>query len=159
MQTAPLCDSFAAMMLSKSFGYALRGILYISLPQNRQRRVQVEEIASRLSVPRHFLGKIMKQMAAAGIIKSVKGPYGGFEINEQTLHTTILAIAVITEGEQMFNSCVLQFRQCSSKNPCPLHKKFEQVRNTFTSHLAGSTIGGLLNADVPDFIKSLAGTK
>ena len=45
------------MIFSKSFGYAVRGVLYIALMQDEKRYVQVEEIASTLSVPRHFSGE------------------------------------------------------------------------------------------------------
>jgi DNA-binding IscR family transcriptional regulator len=55
------------MFLSKSFGYALRGILYIAVMQDEERKVQIEEIATKLSVPKHFLGKIMQQVVKAGL--------------------------------------------------------------------------------------------
>jgi Predicted transcriptional regulator len=60
------------MFLSKSFGYALRGILYIAVMQDEERKVQIEEIATKLSVPKHFLGKIMQQIVKAGLLKSQK---------------------------------------------------------------------------------------
>jgi Rrf2 family protein len=68
------------MFLSKSFGYALRGILYIAVMQDENRKVQIDEIATKLSVPKHFLGKIMQQVVKAGLLKSTKGPYGGFSL-------------------------------------------------------------------------------
>ena len=43
------------MFLSKFFGYALRGILYVALMQDEKRKVQIDEIANKLSVPRHSL--------------------------------------------------------------------------------------------------------
>ena len=48
-----------AMTFSKSFGYAVRGVLYIAVMQNEKRYVQAEEIAAQLFVPRHFMGKIL----------------------------------------------------------------------------------------------------
>ena len=51
------------MIFSKSFGYAIRSILYVAIMRDEKRYVQVEEIASKLSVPRHFMGKIMKKLA------------------------------------------------------------------------------------------------
>ena len=51
------------MIFSKSFGYAIRGILYIAVMKNEKQRVQLDEMAGKLNIPRHFLGKIMKRMA------------------------------------------------------------------------------------------------
>jgi DNA-binding IscR family transcriptional regulator len=50
------------MTFSKSFGYAVRGVLYIAIMQDEKRYVQVEEIAGQLAVPRHFMGKILKNL-------------------------------------------------------------------------------------------------
>ena len=72
------------MVCSKSFGYALRGILYVALMNDQKPRVQVEEIAETLSVPKYYLGKIMKQVVKEGILSSTKGPYGGGSVNETT---------------------------------------------------------------------------
>jgi Rrf2 family transcriptional regulator, iron-sulfur cluster assembly transcription factor len=147
------------MFLSKSFGYALRGILYIAMVTDTagdKKRVQVDEIADKLSVPRHFLAKIMKRLAEESIIDSTKGPYGGFSLNEKTLSTSLLSIVYITEPADLFTSCVLKFRQCNAKNPCPLHNEFEQLRNTLLSSLQHTNIEKLLTADTPGFIKSLS---
>src|SRR5918994_618927 len=64
------------MPFTKSFGYALRSILYIAIMSKEKSKVQVEEIAVRLSVPKHFLGKIMRLVVKNGILNSTKGPYG-----------------------------------------------------------------------------------
>ena len=67
------------MIFSKSFGYALRGVLYVALSADKG-PVQLNEIAEALGVPRHFMGKIMKRLAHNSILDSQKGPSGGFEI-------------------------------------------------------------------------------
>ncbi|MBL0153113.1 MAG: Rrf2 family transcriptional regulator [Chitinophagaceae bacterium] len=107
-------------MLSKSFGYALRGIIYVALTHEKKERVQVEEIAESLAVPRHFLGKIMKKVVKEGILESTRGPYGGFSINAETLQTPLIKLIRITEGLEQFNSCVLHFRKCKGPHYCHL---------------------------------------
>ena len=119
------------MFLSKSFGYALRGVLYIALVDKEGRKVQLDEIAEKLSVPRHFLAKIMKMMVKEGILSSTKGPYGGFYLNEVTLKTKLIQLVKITDGVEQFNICVLSLRKCNSKNPCPLH--FQMLKLNYDS--------------------------
>src|SRR5262245_56326275 len=115
------------MILSKSFGYALRGTLYVAVMNETERRVRLEEIAERLAVPRHFLGKVMKRIVKAGILTSVKGPYGGFCINENTLQTTLMKLAEISGDSGWFDTCVLRLRKCDGLRPCPLHCEVEQL--------------------------------
>src|SRR5215207_542944 len=116
------------MFLSKSFGYALRAILYIAAMQDEQRKVQIDEIATRLSVPRHFLGKIMQQMVKAGLLKSTKGPYGGFFLADETLATPVIRLVEITDGMEQFRMCVLKLKYCNGLTPCPLHYEMEEVK-------------------------------
>jgi DNA-binding IscR family transcriptional regulator len=54
----------------KSFGYALRGILYVTVLAERKDRIQLDEIAEKLTVPRYFLGKIMNKLAKQGVLAS-----------------------------------------------------------------------------------------
>ena len=144
------------MFLSKSFGYSLRGILYIALLQDEQRNIQIDEIAAKLSVPRHFLGKILQNLVKAGLLQSAKGPHGGFTLNENTMSTPLIKLVEVMDGMEQFNVCVLQFRDCSQINPCPLHHEAEQVKSDFLKVLKQTTISDLLLDDKKNFIKSLA---
>ena len=82
------------MIFSKSFGYALRGVLYISMTGEDKTRVQLDEIASELAIPRHFLGKVMKKLVKEGVLSSLKGPYGGFSINGKNMETELKKLAL-----------------------------------------------------------------
>jgi Rrf2 family protein len=144
------------MFLSKSFGYALRGILYIAVMQDEQRKVQIEEIATKLSVPKHFLGKIMQQIVKAGLLKSTKGPYGGFYLADETLNTSVIKLVEITDGMEQFSMCVLNFKYCNGLNPCPLHHEMEEVKRNYLSLFTKNTFGDLLKDGKSDLLKSLA---
>jgi Rrf2 family protein len=144
------------MVLSKSFGYALRGILYVSLMNDEQRKISIEEIARRLSVPRHFLGKIMKAVVKAGILSSTRGQQGGFFINGKTLKTPLINVILLTEGKNYFNTCLLSLRKCNAANSCPIHAKAEKFKNELLDVYNQTTIGDLLKENKPEFIRSIA---
>ena len=143
------------MIFSKSFGYVVRGMLYVATMQNGKRYVQVEEIASGLNVPRHFMGKIMKKLVKERLLASSKGPSGGFTLHEISLATPLARIAEITEGPDFFGKCVLMMKECNSTNPCPLHFQMEVVKNRMKAVLSGTSISDLLNDSRDDFIKSI----
>jgi Rrf2 family transcriptional regulator, iron-sulfur cluster assembly transcription factor len=144
------------MILSKSFGYTLRGILYIAKMQDEQRKVQIDEIAANLSVPKHFLGKIMQQTVKAGLLRSTKGPYGGFTLANETLATPLIKLVEITDGMEQFRICVLKLKYCDGTNPCPLHYEMEEIKGKFLTVFRETTIGDLLKDNKTDFIKSLS---
>lgn len=144
------------MILSKSFGYALRGILYIAKLQVENRKIQIDEIAHNLSVPKHFLGKIMQQIVKTGLLRSTKGPYGGFSLTSDTLNTPLIKLLEVTDGMDQFKMCVLKLKYCTGNNPCPLHHEMEQLRQKFLSVFNETTIDDLVKDSNSDFIKSLS---
>lgn len=144
------------MWLSKSFGYAIRGVLYVAIRADANQKVQLAEIARQLAVPRYFLAKIMKQVVKDGILTSTKGPYGGFSINDQTLQVPLVKLIELTDGLEQFNSCVLKLRKCNAGNPCPLHIQMDIHKKNLYNLFSTTTISDLLKKDNPWLIKNIA---
>jgi Rrf2 family transcriptional regulator, iron-sulfur cluster assembly transcription factor len=144
------------MLFSKSFGYALRGVLYVAMMSDEKRKIRIDEMANRLAVPRHFLGKIMNKLVKKGILNSIKGPNGGFSLNEKTMKTNLLDLMEVMDGLEQFNGCVLRLRKCNPESPCPLHFQMESYKRNFLEMFSSTTIESLLKEDKPDFIRSIA---
>ena len=144
------------MVFSKSFGYALRGVLYIAIMNGDRKKIQLGEIAERLAVPRFFLGKIMQKMVKEGILESEKGKHGGFSINKETLQTTLIKLLDITGEKDEPDSCVLRFRKCNKQNPCPMHQETERFRTEWNTLLQTTTLESLLAKSDSNFIRSIS---
>ena len=142
-------------MLSKSFGYALRALLYVALMNDEKQRVQVDEIAQNISVPKHFLGKIMNRLVKEGLLLSTKGPYGGFSISKETLGSPLSRLVSITDGLTQFNTCMLRMDKCNPNQPCPLHNKIDPCRVELMRILNETTVEDLLNLDKKNLVKSI----
>src|SRR6266498_5379296 len=135
------------MVFSKSFGYALRGVLYVSMMSDENRKIRIDEMANRLSVPRHFLGKIMNKVVKKGILKSTKGPNGGFSLNNTSLDTSLLTLVESMDGLEQFDGCVLRLRKCNVLHPCPLHHSMETYKHDLLKTFSDTNIGSLLKED------------
>jgi len=146
------------MVFSKSFGYAVRGVLYIAMMNGDRKKIQLDEIAEKLAVPRFFLGKIMQKMVKEGILESGKGKHGGFSINERTLKTTLMKLVDITGDKNEPDSCVLRFRKCNKASPCPMHQEIEALRREWNNLLQTTTLERLLANSDSNFIRSIATT-
>ncbi|MCC7402568.1 MAG: Rrf2 family transcriptional regulator [Chitinophagaceae bacterium] len=146
------------MFFTKSFGYAVRGILYVALMSDEKRKVQIEEIAERLSVPKHFLGKIMNKVVKQKILDSTKGPYGGFSVNNSTLSVPLLKVMEVTEGLEQFSMCALGLKKCDPEHPCPVHYKMEGLRSDLRKALAEDTINDLMIGNKPELIRNISAT-
>jgi Rrf2 family iron-sulfur cluster assembly transcriptional regulator len=150
-----LVGEICEMMFSKSFGYAIRGILFLANPENDNKRVQLDEIAENLQVPRYFLGKVMKRLAKEGILDSVKGHNGGFSANMTTLDTRLAVIAELTGDGFQSNRCVLHLGACDSQNPCPVHRQIEPLKEQWNNTLMRLSVKDLLSEDTHVLLKEL----
>ncbi len=144
------------MLFSKTFSYAIRGLLYIALMQDEKQRVQLDEIADKVGVPRHFMGKVLKRLVKENLLHSVKGPHGGFSLQTHTLKTPVLQVVAITDGLAGFKKCVLRFQECNLHNPCPMHYKVEKIVKQLKQIVGDTTIGDLLIDDKLQLIESIA---
>lgn len=144
------------MFFSKSFGYAVRGVLYIAFMQDAKQYVQAEEIAAQLLVPRHFVSKILKKLVKGGVLTSSKGKTGGFTINEDTKDFSLLKIFEITDHLSAFEQCSLRLQNCDVADPCPMHIQMDSVKKQLQNELATTKLGDLLQQDPDKFIQSIA---
>jgi Rrf2 family iron-sulfur cluster assembly transcriptional regulator len=144
------------MLFSKSFGYAIRSVLYVATVGEDKARIPLTTIASDLNIPRHFLGKVMKRLVKEGVISSQKGPNGGFFVNDKTLATSLIKFVEITGESAYFETCVLRMRRCNPDKPCPLHYKAEGLRAEWRDLFSSTTVKDLLKKDEGAFIDSLS---
>jgi Rrf2 family transcriptional regulator, iron-sulfur cluster assembly transcription factor len=142
------------MMFSKSFGYAIRGILFLANPENERKRVQLDDIAESLQVPRYFLGKVMKRLAKEGILDSVKGHNGGFSANDTTLETKLAVIAELMGDGFHSNRCVLHLGACNAQHPCPVHREIAPLKEQWNNTLMRLSVRDLLSEDTHVLLKN-----
>ncbi|GAA4334503.1 Rrf2 family transcriptional regulator [Flaviaesturariibacter amylovorans] len=143
------------MLFSKSFGYAIRGILYIATSSDSGAPVQTEAIARELGVPMHFTRKVLKQLAQKGILVSSKGQRGGFLLAEGVLEKPLIELVEATDGVALFHTCILRLRACDHRNPCPMHEHFKGIQDDIRTVLSSHTIGGLLSPGRAALLRSL----
>lgn len=115
------------MILSKSCEYAIKSTVYIGFCSSEGRKIGIAEIADTIDSPIHFTGKILQELSRKGVIRSAKGPTGGFfiDLNESL---NIIDIIHAIDGDDLFNSCVLGLKTCSAARPCPMHFEMKPIR-------------------------------
>ena len=132
------------VMLSKSSEYALRSIAFIAHKASVDNKIGIKDLAKELELPTHYLGKILQQLSKNKIIKSVKGPNGGFYLDENSKSITLIAVIEVIEGLDFFHSCGLGLKQCSDDHPCVLHDDLKVYRNGLRELFSTKTISDLV---------------
>jgi len=132
-------------MFSKTCEYGLRAVLFIAQQTTLNNKVSLHTISQEIDSPPAFTAKILQQLTKNQIVKSVKGPFGGFEIEKVKLDTVLLSdIVKILDGDNVFTGCGLGLKNCDAKNPCPLHDKFIEIRENLKVMLNSTTLQMLL---------------
>lgn len=67
------------MKLTTRSHYSVKALLDLSL-QSKQRPTSVKSIAARQDIPAPYLEKLLIEMRRAGLVKSVRGSQGGYQL-------------------------------------------------------------------------------
>jgi Rrf2 family protein len=116
-------------MFSKSCEYAIRSVIIICQNSQQGLKTNVKEISERAGVPEPYIAKVMQILSKARVVQSIKGPGGGFYLSPESKELKLIDVVKAIDGDSLFTSCGLGLKECSEKNPCPLHNKFKGVRN------------------------------
>ncbi|KAA0992646.1 RrF2 family transcriptional regulator [Dyadobacter aurulentus] len=128
-------------IFSKTCEYAIRAVFYIAHKSRDGSRVGIKDIASGIDSPELYLAKILQDLSRKGLISSVKGPHGGFYIENSSLAKPLSDIVEAVDGNGLFHGCGLGLKHCSEVNPCPLHSQFKAIREEIYRLLSTTTIG------------------
>ncbi|MCF8427965.1 MAG: Rrf2 family transcriptional regulator [Bacteroidia bacterium] len=130
-------------MFSKTCEYAIRSVIIICQHSKEGNKTNVKEISKLAEVPEQYIAKILQTLTKAQIVGSIKGPGGGFFIDPSKEKIKLIEVVKAIDGESLFTACGLGLKECSEKNPCPLHTNFKTIRNNIKKMLADTTIEDL----------------
>lgn len=136
-------------MFSKSCEYGIRAVLFIAQHSDGENYVGLKEIAKAQAIPEHFLSKILQILVKQKILKSTKGLKGGFALNRSPDSINLLGIINAIDGMDLFDTCVLGMKVCSSDTPCPVHHQYKPVKEEFLRILSNKTL-----QDIAEDLKS-----
>lgn len=115
-------------MLSKTCKNAIKAVIYLSSKFESGENAGIKEIAEYINASEHTVGKILQTLVKQDVIKSLKGPTGGFYISVEQQKQPIINIVEAIDGKQIFTSCGLGLSKCSASHPCPIHNDYKQAR-------------------------------
>jgi len=117
-------------MFSKACEYGIKAAIFIATKSYEGKRVSPKEISAEIDSPQAFTAKILQALVKHNIINSVKGAYGGFEIDKTNIGNVKLSqIVNAIDGDSIYSGCGLGWEKCDENHPCPVHDKFKGVRD------------------------------
>ncbi len=102
------------MKISTQSRYGLRALFDIAY-HSAGLSTQVKDISARQAISPRYIEQIFQKLKKAGIIRSIRGPSGGYYLARKPDEVSVGDIVRATEGDIQLVHCT---RQKSTKNVC-----------------------------------------
>jgi Rrf2 family protein len=132
------------MRYAQSTELAVDSLLFMAAHDDRQ-EFSAEELATAQNLSVSYLAKIMQQLARAGLLRSQRGPKGGYALARLPREISLLDIAQVFEGSAPLYSCNAQAKLCSLGSHCLIVSTFRDAESKMRDVLRGVTLADLLS--------------
>ena len=129
------------MALSAKVQYGIVALIELAAIHGQGSVLQVAEIAQRQSIPDRYLEQMLTSLRRARILRSIRGPKGGYQLARPPAEVTVQQVVAALEGENPSRSgsekSTSEFAVLSA-----MEDRLEEARSTI---LGGTTLQDLLD--------------
>ncbi len=129
-------------VLSQTAEYALRAALFLA-GRETDEPVGVEAIAAATDLPASYLSKTLQTLAAAGILKSVRGRAGGFSLAVAPDKLPLMRVVEAFDERADRRHCLLGRHACSDEAPCAAHGRWKHASEAIMEFFRNTTLADL----------------
>ena len=134
----------SGFVYGKMSQYAVSAVSYLAEHHGGDAMLSSAQIAEGRSLPRPVVAKILTTLSAAGIIRGIPGPNGGYALARAPKDITLLDVVEQFESTGGSIPCPLGPDWCGNGPHCPVHDKIEALRRSADSLLCESNFGGFV---------------
>ena len=98
------------------------------IARKQPERLNVKVLAEELNASQAHLAKVFQKLGKAGIVKSVRGPAGGFILDKPAEEISFLDIYEIMDGKISLGTCPLGKGHCAF-DICIFNDDFNRLSN------------------------------
>lgn len=132
------------MNIAAKTEYGIRALLAIAKSEGQIKRA---DIAARESIPLPFLTQILQNLINAKLIKSLRGPEGGYVLAKEPAKVTLLEVVTALQGPVMPRGCLDLGSDvaCDLESSCRLKDIWSELKEANEAVLARYTLQDILN--------------
>ena len=130
----------AFLQVSRKVDYALRAVIHLANQEAHGRACTVADIAARERMPRQFLEKIVQQLIHKGLVRSRRGPHGGYVLGRAADQMTFKDVIEAVEGPISLNVCVGEHPDCFLLGACGMNRVWAEGQRRVMDLFENTTI-------------------
>jgi Rrf2 family iron-sulfur cluster assembly transcriptional regulator len=147
---------FEEMRITTKGRYGLRAVINLARC-NHSRPVSIGSIAAQENVSSEFLEQIFFKLKKAGLIKSIRGPGGGFALNRTLGEISVQDILEAVGETRGLTPCTIRGgTTCEKTDPCPAHDIWTGLQKTMDDYLMNVTLKDILSKNGKRSVAKLA---
>jgi len=122
------------MRITRACDYTLRALTYMARKPKDSVFMRAD-LATKISVPNSFLGKILQNLAKSDILISERGKKGGFKLGKDPKDINVYDIIIAIDGPIYINNCMDPTYQCEVTTPCTAMPMWHEIQDTLVDKL------------------------
>jgi len=126
-----------ALKISEASSLAMHALGYLA--NGGDGPITSREIATRFEISEAHLAKVLQRMVKVGLLRSMRGPHGGFVLTRPPESVTLLEIFETIEGPFEPNQCLLSSAICDGDN-CILGRIVLEANTVLRARLEETTL-------------------
>ncbi len=143
------------MRITTKGRYGLRAVINLAR-SNHNRPVSIGSIASEENVSSEFLEQIFFKLKKAGLIRSIRGPGGGFILNRTPGEISVQDSLEAVGATRGLTPCTLRRKTlCDRPEPCSAHDIWTGLQKTMEDYLTNMTLNDILEKNGKRFFATL----
>lgn len=122
--------------MQRDIEYSLMSLVAMS---ERVGVVSARELANRFRLPLGLLSKVLQRMHRQGLIEAVRGPRGGYRLNQPLNRITLKAVMEATRGPLRLTDC-LEGDCCVLAQDCNIRGSVEALQGILARFFGSLTL-------------------
>jgi Rrf2 family transcriptional regulator, iron-sulfur cluster assembly transcription factor len=132
------------MRITTKGRYGLRAVINLAMARHN-RPISIGFIANEEKVSSEFLEQIFFKLKKAGLIRSIRGPGGGFVLNRKPSEISVQNILEAVGETRGLTPCTLRRKTlCDRPEPCPAHAIWTGLQKTMEDYLSSVTLKDIM---------------
>ncbi len=130
------------MKLSTRMRYGTRSMLHLALNQESE-PVSLREITSDQQLPHKYLERMLTTLRTTGLVRSIRGPQGGYALSKPPDEITLREVFDALEGSEGLVECTTDPGACDRYDACVTQEVWTRMHTACMEVLESTTLEDL----------------
>lgn len=131
------------MRLSTKGRYGMKAVFDLAVNYGKE-HLAIKTIAETRGVSEYYLEQLFAQLRRAGIIKSIRGAYGGYTLSKPPAEITVYEVFEVLEGSIEISECI-EDTSCNNSGCCATRLLWVRIKESIDSVLKSTTLQDMVD--------------